>query len=132
MPPKKGYKREPFSEETRQKMREAALRRFSDPEQREAHQKRQAALWKREDFIEKRKKLAKPRAPVSEATRKKMSESAKRRYQDPVQREAHSKLQKELWATPEYRALAEKRKAAWTPERRAMISELIKSVLADK
>lgn len=129
---KKGLDRKPFSAETRQRMREAALRRFSDPEQRAAHQKRQAALWQREDFIAKRKALAKPRAPVSEETRKKMSESAKRRFSDPAQREAHRKAQKALWATPKYREIAERKRAAWTPERRAAASAFVKSVCAAK
>lgn len=121
MQPKKGNKRAPFSEETKQRMREAALRRFSDPAARQAQSELGKKLWKSGFKGTTGKKR-------SEETRKRMSEAQKRRFADPGAREAHSRLQKALWATPDYQARIAEQKAVWTPERRAMASALAKAI----
>lgn len=123
MAPKKGSKRAPFSEEAKQRMREAALRRFSDPAARQAQGENCKKAWKNGFTGNTGKKY-------SEESRKRMSEAAKRRFADPEAREAHRKLQKELWATPEYQARIAEQKAAWTPERRAAARAFAKAVLS--
>lgn len=106
-------------------MSEAAKRRYADPAARQAQSEICKGLWRNGFAGTTGKKY-------SAEARKRMSEAQKRRFADPAKREAARQIQKALWATPEYQVRIAERKAAWTPERRAKASALIKSLLAAK
>lgn len=114
MAPKKGWKRPPFSEETRRKMSEAAKRRFADPEMHAAFCERQRT-----------------RKPFSDEARQRMSESGKRRYSDPEQREISRAHALKQWSSEEFRAKAAANRKPVSEEVRKKIGEASKRAWTD-
>lgn len=110
------------------------LKSIWDDKRRKETSKRMKRIWKEKkangyEFPEHQREILKNKV-VSEETRKKMSEAAKKRKRGPRSQSFKDKVTqktKEAWQDPE---LTEKRvksiRAAWTPEKRAKMSELAK------
>lgn len=115
----------PKSEETRQKMREAAQRRASDPAWRAKMSEVSIERWKNDEYRERviSKTTGKKRTDVqierlSEAQndswqdqgkRDRASSSAKKRFEDPEARDRVAESMRQLWKDPTYRATRAKK-----------------------
>lgn len=99
MAPKKGWKRPPFSEETKRRISEGAKRRFADAAQRQAMSEALKATWAKGTYANRQRVYE----PLSEEQKAHLREVGKKRYADPAARAAQS--------------------AKWTPEMRAKAAE---------
>jgi len=116
-----------LSEEARRKISESLKGRPGRKHTKEAKRKmseKKKQLYKEnpDKVVEALEKARRAKGPVSEETRRKLSEAGKRRYQDPLEREKQSERQNERWTDEAREAVKEERRARWeNPEFRERV-----------
>ena len=126
---KKTGPRKPISEETRERMRIAALKRSSDPEYRKKLSKANRKKWTDPEY---RRKLFEARKGQirSEESRQRIAEANRRKANDPERIRKISETNKKRWSDPEVRKKMSEiaKKSHADPEYRKHMSEAQKKV----